>query len=141
MQNKMGIHARPAAMIVRITNKFKAEVFVENKDEQVNGKSIMGLMMLAAGRGPQGALLVRGVGGYDGGMNLDFSEDEISRYSRHILLREVGGVGQAKLREARDQVALHRPDDFQFSAASAAYGGDHWKNRRAFAVVIATNSS
>ena len=51
MQNKMGIHARPAAMIVRITNKFKAEVFVEKDEEQVNGKSIMGLMMLAAGQG------------------------------------------------------------------------------------------
>jgi phosphocarrier protein len=48
--NKMGIHARPAAMIVRITNKFKAEVLVEKDEEQVNGKSIMGLMMLAAGR-------------------------------------------------------------------------------------------
>ncbi|MEX2044635.1 MAG: HPr family phosphocarrier protein [Opitutus sp.] len=51
VQNKMGIHARPAAMIVRITNKFKAEVLVEKDDEQVNGKSIMGLMMLAAGKG------------------------------------------------------------------------------------------
>ena len=51
VQNKMGIHARPAAMIVRITNKFKAEIFVEKEDEQVNGKSIMGLMMLAAGKG------------------------------------------------------------------------------------------
>ena len=51
VQNKMGIHARPAAMVVRITNKFKAEVFVEKDEEQVNGKSIMGLMMLAAGRG------------------------------------------------------------------------------------------
>src|SRR5258707_14998644 len=51
VQNKMGIHARPAAMIVRITNKFKAEVFVEKDEEQVNGKSIMGLMMLAAGKG------------------------------------------------------------------------------------------
>ena len=51
VQNKMGIHARPAAMIVRITNKFKADVFVEKDDEQVNGKSIMGLMMLAAGKG------------------------------------------------------------------------------------------
>ena len=50
VQNKMGIHARPAAMIVRITNKFKAEVLVEKEEEQVNGKSIMGLMMLAAGR-------------------------------------------------------------------------------------------
>ena len=51
VQNKMGIHARPAAMIVRITNKFKADVFVEKDEEQVNGKSIMGLMMLAAGHG------------------------------------------------------------------------------------------
>jgi phosphocarrier protein HPr len=51
VQNKMGIHARPAAMIVRITNKFKSEVFVEKDEEQVNGKSIMGLMMLAAGKG------------------------------------------------------------------------------------------
>ena len=53
VQNKMGIHARPAAMIVRITNKFKADVFVEKDEEQVNGKSIMGLMMLAAGKGTQ----------------------------------------------------------------------------------------
>lgn len=51
VQNKMGIHARPAAMIVRVTNKFKSEVFVEKDDEQVNGKSIMGLMMLAAAKG------------------------------------------------------------------------------------------
>jgi phosphocarrier protein len=51
VQNKMGIHARPAAMIVRVTNRFKAEVFVEKDEEQVNGKSIMGLMMLAAAKG------------------------------------------------------------------------------------------
>ncbi|MBX3737856.1 MAG: HPr family phosphocarrier protein [Candidatus Didemnitutus sp.] len=51
VENKMGIHARPAAMIVRVTNKFKADVFVEKDDEQVNGKSIMGLMMLAAAKG------------------------------------------------------------------------------------------
>ena len=47
----MGIHARPAAMIVRVTNRFDSEVFFEKDDEQVNGKSIMGLMMLAAGKG------------------------------------------------------------------------------------------
>lgn len=51
VKNQMGIHARPAAMIVRITNRFKSEVFFEKDDEQVNGKSIMGLMMLAAGKG------------------------------------------------------------------------------------------
>lgn len=51
VKNKMGIHARPAAMIVRIANKYPADVVVEKDDEQVNGKSIMGLMMLAAGQG------------------------------------------------------------------------------------------
>ncbi|HSY54080.1 MAG TPA: HPr family phosphocarrier protein [Opitutaceae bacterium] len=50
VQNKMGVHARPAAMIVRITNRYKCDVFVEKEEEQVNGKSIMGLMMLAAGK-------------------------------------------------------------------------------------------
>lgn len=60
VQNKMGIHARPAAMIVRITNKFKADVFVEKDEEQVNGKSIMGLMMLAAGKGSNVKFIANG---------------------------------------------------------------------------------
>jgi phosphocarrier protein HPr len=60
VQNKMGIHARPAAMIVRITNKFKSDVFVEKEEEQVNGKSIMGLMMLAAGKGSKVKFLASG---------------------------------------------------------------------------------
>lgn len=49
--NKMGIHARPAAMIVRVANKYQSEILVDKDGEQVNGKSIMGLMMLAAGCG------------------------------------------------------------------------------------------
>jgi phosphocarrier protein len=60
VQNKMGIHARPAAMIVRITNKYKAEIFVEKEDEQVNGKSIMGLMMLAAAKGSKVKFIATG---------------------------------------------------------------------------------
>jgi len=60
VQNKMGIHARPAAMIVRITNKFKADIFVEKEDEQVNGKSIMGLMMLAAAKGSKVKFIATG---------------------------------------------------------------------------------
>lgn len=60
VQNKMGIHARPAAMIVRIANTYSGEVWVEKDDEQVNGKSIMGLMMLAAGKGSK--LIVRAEG-------------------------------------------------------------------------------
>jgi phosphocarrier protein len=49
--NKLGIHARPAAMFVKTANRFECEVFVEKDGERVNGKSIMGLMMLAAGPG------------------------------------------------------------------------------------------
>lgn len=60
VQNKMGIHARPAAMVVRVTNKFKSEVWFEKDDEQVNGKSIMGLMMLAAGRGSKIKVISQG---------------------------------------------------------------------------------
>lgn len=58
--NKMGIHARPAAMVVRVTNKYKCDVFVEKDEEQVNGKSIMGLMMLAAGKGSKVKFLASG---------------------------------------------------------------------------------
>ena len=49
--NKLGIHARPAAMFVKTANRFVCDVFVEKDGEKINGKSIMGLMMLAAGRG------------------------------------------------------------------------------------------
>ncbi len=51
VQNKMGIHARPAAMIVRVSNKYQCDIKFEKDGDQVNGKSIMGLMMLAAGHG------------------------------------------------------------------------------------------
>jgi phosphocarrier protein len=49
--NKLGVHARPAAMFVKTANKFSSDIAVEKDGEQVNGKSIMGLMMLAAGQG------------------------------------------------------------------------------------------
>ena len=49
--NKLGMHARPSARFVKVSNRYKAEILVEKDGEQVNGKSIMGLMMLAAGQG------------------------------------------------------------------------------------------
>jgi phosphocarrier protein len=49
--NRQGIHARPAALFVKTANLFDCEIFVEKDGEKVNGKSIMGLMMLAAGPG------------------------------------------------------------------------------------------
>lgn len=51
ISNKMGMHARPAAQFVKRASKYQCNVWVEKDDEPVNGKSIMGLMMLAAGRG------------------------------------------------------------------------------------------
>lgn len=51
INNKLGMHARPAAMFVKLANRFPCEVWVEKDGEEVNGKSIMGLMMLAAGCG------------------------------------------------------------------------------------------
>ena len=51
VSNKLGIHARPAALFVKTANRFDCDIFVEKDGEKVNGKSIMGLMMLAAGPG------------------------------------------------------------------------------------------
>jgi phosphocarrier protein len=51
VKNKQGLHARPAALFVQIANKFSSEIIVQKGGQEVNGKSIMGIMMLAAGRG------------------------------------------------------------------------------------------
>jgi phosphocarrier protein HPr len=58
--NKYGIHARPAAEIVKTAAKFKSEITLVRDDVEVNGKSIMGVMMLAAEQGS--TLLVRADG-------------------------------------------------------------------------------
>lgn len=49
IQNKAGLHARPAAQIVRLCGKYESEITLSNEEESANGKSLMGLMMLAAG--------------------------------------------------------------------------------------------
>jgi phosphocarrier protein len=49
--NKLGLHARPCAKFVKLANTFRCEVWVAKDADTVNGKSIMGLMMLAAGSG------------------------------------------------------------------------------------------
>jgi phosphocarrier protein HPr len=48
MNNKQGLHARPAALFVQIAEKYDSEITVTKDQEQVNGKSIMGLLMLGA---------------------------------------------------------------------------------------------
>jgi phosphocarrier protein len=51
--NKQGLHARPAAMFVRTAARYTSEIWVTKDDDEVNGKSIMGLMMLAAEYGSE----------------------------------------------------------------------------------------
>ena len=58
--NKLGIHARPASLFVRTANRFDCHIYVEKDGERVNGKSIMGLMMLAAGRGSRLKIFAEG---------------------------------------------------------------------------------
>jgi len=49
--NKLGLHARAAAKLVTLASEFSAEIFLHQGDKNVNGKSIMGVMMLAASKG------------------------------------------------------------------------------------------
>lgn len=50
IRNETGVHARPAAVFVKKANQFPCEIFVEKDGQRINGKSIMGLMMLALTR-------------------------------------------------------------------------------------------
>ena len=53
VQNKQGLHARPAALFVQVANKFDARITVRRQEEEVNGKSIMGILMLGAEKGTE----------------------------------------------------------------------------------------
>ena len=63
--NKLGLHARAAAQLVQAANKFGADIFVEKDGQEVNGKSIMGVMMLAAGCGSKIIIKANGVDAKD----------------------------------------------------------------------------
>jgi len=53
VRNKQGLHARPAALFVQVANKFDARITVRRGKERVNGKSIMGILMLGAEKGSE----------------------------------------------------------------------------------------
>jgi len=61
LANKLGMHARPAAMFVKTASRFESEIIVEKDGETVDGKSIMGLMMLAAGYGSELKITAQGM--------------------------------------------------------------------------------
>ena len=59
--NKYGLHARPAAEMVKLAATFKSEIFIRKDDFEVNGKSIMGVMMLAAECGSEITIRAEGI--------------------------------------------------------------------------------
>jgi phosphocarrier protein len=59
--NKLGLHARPSALLVRAATKFRSDFYIEKDGTKVNGKSIMGVMMLAAECGSNLQLIADGV--------------------------------------------------------------------------------
>lgn len=65
--NKEGLHARPAAKFVKLANRFQSEIWVRKNDDETNGKSILGLLMLEA---EQGALITITAEGDDAHMAL-----------------------------------------------------------------------
>ena len=60
IQNKYGLHARPAAEFVKLATRFRSEIWVSKDDVEVSGKSIMGVMMLAAEHGSSIVIRARG---------------------------------------------------------------------------------
>jgi len=60
IKNRLGLHARAAALLVKTANKFDSEVTIEKDGLEVNGKSIMGILMLAASKGTKITLKVEG---------------------------------------------------------------------------------
>jgi phosphocarrier protein HPr len=60
IKNRLGLHARAAAQLVKTANRFRSEVTIEKEGIEVNGKSIMGLLMLAAPQGSRIAVTANG---------------------------------------------------------------------------------
>ena len=60
IKNKTGLHARPAALFVQIANKFDSDITIIKEDQKVNGKSIMGILMLAAEKGAKVTIIAEG---------------------------------------------------------------------------------
>lgn len=60
IRNSLGLHARPASMIVQVASRFESEILVIKDGKEINGKSLMGVLMLAAGKGSRLKLVAEG---------------------------------------------------------------------------------
>jgi len=75
IKNKTGLHARPAALFVQIANKYESDITIIKDDQEVNGKSIMGILMLAAEKGSKIMIIADG----------DDSETAVAELSKILL--------------------------------------------------------
>lgn len=82
IRNKQGLHARPAALFVQIANKFNSDITVSKGKQKVNGKSIMGIMMLEAGCGSKVTILAQG----------DDAEQAVKELEDLLLSNDVGDL-------------------------------------------------
>ena len=76
IKNKLGLHARAASLFVQVANNYKSDVFIAKGGQEVNGKSIMGILILAAANGTEIEVKARGE---DAETALDAIEDLIDR--------------------------------------------------------------
>ncbi len=78
MKNKQGLHARPAALFVQIANKYDSSIKVLKDDQVVNGKSIMGILMLAAEKDSEVVIIAEGIDSEEAVLELEnlLSSDE-----------------------------------------------------------------
>ncbi|MFH1395614.1 MAG: HPr family phosphocarrier protein [Candidatus Omnitrophota bacterium] len=81
VKNKTGLHARPAALFVQIANKYDSEITIIKGEQAVNGKSIMGILMLAAEKGARISIIAKG----------EDAEDAIKELTQ-ILLNDIDKI-------------------------------------------------
>jgi len=80
--NKLGLHARAASKLVNLASSFSAEVWISRGQREVNGKSIMGVLTLAAGRGTEL------------GLRTDGSDEEAAMQAITALIADYFGEGE-----------------------------------------------
>ena len=80
--NKYGLHARPAALFVQVANKYISDITIVKGDQEINGKSIMGILMLAAEKGSK--IMIRANG--------DDAQDAINELT-DLLMHDTASKG------------------------------------------------
>lgn len=87
VKNKLGLHARPAALFVQLANKFDSDVAVIKDDVEVNGKSIMGILMLAAERNSTITIITSGKDAQEAMLGLEkiVEVDELEENSKRAV--------------------------------------------------------